>query len=391
MILCREAVDVVRLAVSEALADEIGEPNRFGRVPWHQAPEPDLVQAIRVHRVAPTLAPVLDVLDPPRSVADHVRGMVRGNALGAMRLAAESHRALEALDAAGVPALVYKGIALSVQSTGDLAARGAGDVDVLVDPLHVPAAHEALLGAGWTGEPVPDAPRWWAYYLSSCRERSYVSTTSSIDLHWRIGWHETPLPHARTLLARSSSVDVAGNEMRTLSLSDAFAIACYTAMLDRYSRLRHLVDIVRLARSETVHLTEDMHWRLRRVVAESVSLAAGLLGGIPAVRVAEFGRPDRVDRRRLNSIWQYSSIRPLWFEGGLTTGEIAAVYRDSARFAGLTEAARMTVIDGLLPPKHLPPDAGPVGTATAVATRAAHFVRRWVVSSAKRSDQMRVT
>lgn len=385
VILRPAAVDVVRHAVSAALAAEVDEPQR--PVPWTQASDMDIVHAVRVHRVAPVLAPALASLNPPSMVAEEVRAMVRGDALGAMRLAAESRRVLKVLDAAGLPALVYKGIALSVQSTGDLAARGAGDIDVLVNPQDVVTAHEALSDGGWVGEPIPDAPRWWAHYLSACRERSYLSPTSSIDLHWRIGWHETPLPDARTLLARGSTVKVAEQELATLSLPDAFAVACYTAMLDRYSRLRQLVDIVRLARREDVHLPDGMHWRLRRVVAESVVLASELLGGIPVDRVAEFGRPDRVNRRRLVAVWHHSSIRPLWFDGGLTTAEMAAVYQDSARFAGTPAAMRMTVIDGLLPPKRLPPNAGPVGLSVAVAARGTHFLRRWVVSAAKPSVQ----
>lgn len=378
-IVSREAVEVVRRATSAALAAEAGQSIPAGTTYWAGAPAEEIIRAVRVHRVAPLLASSLDVLDPPAEIAEGLQALVRRDALGAMRLAAESHRATSALSNAGIPALVYKGIALSMMSTGTLAARGAGDIDVLVRPEDVARAHDALTEAGWAGEEIPDAPRWWAYYLRSGRERSYASATSSIDLHWRVGWHTRPLPDASTLLARHSTIRIADTDLPTLSLADAFAVSCYTAMLDRYARLRQLVDIVRLARRDDVLSPPDMHWRLRRVVAESVTIADMLLGGVPRTRLASLDPHQQVDRARLESIWQHNSVRRLWFGGGLTTREMATVYRDSARFAGLPEAARMTVVDGLLPPKRIPAGAGPIATVSAVTARAGHFVRRWVL------------
>ena len=47
-------------------------------------------------------------------------------------LVGELVHALDALDRAGVRALAFKGLALAAQAYGDAAARGAGDLDLLV-------------------------------------------------------------------------------------------------------------------------------------------------------------------------------------------------------------------------------------------------------------------
>lgn len=374
------AVEQVRRAAAVALAAEgATDAQPSPDVDWSAVPSDVLLQAVTVHRVAPLLAARLDDLAPPPEVADGLRRLVRGDAMRALRLAADSRRAVEVLQERGIPVALFKGVALSQLSTGTLAARGAGDIDLLVLPADVPRAHDVLVDAGWQGDPIPDAPRWWAHYLRVRRERSYLGATSAIDLHWRVGWHDRPVPTAEVLLSRTRPVRLGDADVPTLDLADAFALTCYTSTVDRYARLRSLVDVVRLARRPDVALPSDIDWRLRRVVAETVALADTVLGGIPVDRRTRLVPPGSVDTERLLAIWHHSTVRRDWIADDVPLGEIVGIYRDSARFAGIGPALGMALVDGLLPPERIPPGTGAWGTVTAMGREVGDLVRRRVL------------
>lgn len=367
------AVDQVRRATAAAMAGEAGAAHPSADVAWDEVDTEAFLQAAGIHRVTEALVPWLDAMEVPDSIAIPLRLMARDDAMRALRLASESTRAMAALQSSDVPALLFKGIALSMQTTGSLASRGAGDIDLLVRPEDVPRAHDALTAAGWDGEPIPDAPRWWAHYLRARRERSYQRPASVIDLHWRVGWHRRPLPSAAELIARRSEVRIGDADIPTLWLPDAFALACYTPVIDRFARLRSLVDVVRFARRGDVVLPPGTDWRLRRVVGETVALADHLLGGIPDA--GHYAPPGSVDLDRLLRIWQVSSVRRPWIDDDLSLPEIVGVYRDSARLGGAPAAATMALVDGLLPPERVPPGMGLPGIATAMGAEVADLVR----------------
>ncbi|MBI1350220.1 MAG: hypothetical protein GC156_03795 [Actinomycetales bacterium] len=379
----------VQRACRVALAAEVAGGSRLDGVPsvdWSAVHPSGLLHAVTLHRVAPLLTSQLTALAAPDPIASALRARARGDAVRALRLSVETSRALQVLADADVPALVYKGIALSLQTTGGLAARGFGDIDILVRPADVPRAHEALESAGWAGEAIPDAPRWWGHYLRVRRERSYVGADSAIDLHWRIGWHERPLPGAEVLLARPASVRIADAEVPTLSLPDAFAVVCYSAAIDRYNRLRSIVDIVRLARRDDVRLPVDAHWRLRRVIGEAVALADDLLGGIPEERRRAFVPEGSVDLDRLRSTYAHASVRRPWIDDDIPLGEIVGIYRESGRYAGAPAAIGMAVVDGLFPPERLPPGTGFAGTVAAMGGELGDLFRRRVLVRPSESD-----
>ncbi len=371
-----EAVGVVVAATRGALAIERGEIVRV-RPLWATTTVAAVAQAVRLHRVAPLLVTHAAALELPDALVDALRDDVRAQTLGAMGLAGQSVRAVSAVAAAGIPVLLFKGVALAVASTGSPTARGAGDIDLLVRPEDVPATHETLTSGGWSGDALPPEGRWRAWYLASRRERSYLAPASPVDLHWRIGWHARPLPSASVLLDRAGSVTIADRTVPTLAEPDAFAAACYHAAVDRYARLRLLVDVARLLARPGASLPVDAHWRLRRVAAEAVTLASSLLGPLPgAERIAPLGR---VDPTPLLALWRRTSIRPEWLATDTSLGELVSVYRDSARFAGLPAAATMALTDALAPPERITPDLGPREVVAQVGAELGDLVRRRVL------------
>ena len=378
------AVDVVAAAVGRALQSELaqkdGSPSEREVPDWTSVDVEAIVTAARVHRVSRLLIDQADAVDIPNGIREQLLGIARANAMSGMRLALETVRAVETLTGAGIPALTFKGVALGVQTTGALSSRGAGDIDILVRPEDVRRTHEVLTAAGWDGEPIPDEGRWWTRYLRVRRERSYLAESSAIDLHWRVGWHDEPLPPAAELIARAESVDMASRRVPTLWLPDAFAATCYHATVDRYARLRSLVDVARLARRDDVTIPPGSSWRLRRLIAETVDLTDHLIGGIPAHRLEALVPAGHVDLPHLLGIWEDSSVRPAWIEADLSLAEVVGIYRESARYAGARAALSMALTDGLMPPERITADLGPVAAAAQMGGEVGDLVRRRVLN-----------
>lgn len=370
------AVDVVVAATRFALAVELRR-TPGADVDWSGAPVGEIEQAVRLHRVAPLLAAHAAALGMPDGLVVAVRQVARADTLAGLQLAGQSLRALDAVRAAGVPTLLVKGVALAALTTGSPAARGAGDIDLLVRPEDLERVHIALTEAGWDGEDLFPAGAWRRWYLTMRRERSYVSPASSIDLHWRIGWHSRPIPSADVLLGRAGAVTIADRPVPTLSLADTLAAACYHAAFDRYARIRQFVDIARLLALPGVSLPADAHWRLRRLVAEAVTVADALLGPLPGTE--RFAPPGRVDPAPLLALWRYSSVRPEWSGADTPLAGHIDIYRDSARFGGVPAAVRMALTDALLPPERVRAGMSPVEVAGQVGAEVADLVRRRVL------------
>jgi hypothetical protein len=221
-----------------------------------------------------------------------------------LALARGTALAWQALRDAGVPCLVLKGAALAALSTGRCEVRGGGDIDLLVDPIHMPAAHRALTAAGWypspgkTVDPGPGAG--WAWTRFSSRERTYVGPNHDIDLHWRIGHGTAVFPPASVLIDRATTVDLAGVPVTSLAVPDALLATCYHARYDELSSLRYLVDVARLNRLAAGSPPAGLGRSGRRLVREVTGFVEELLG--PEDRMPLPAGPS-ARARRMAALW----------------------------------------------------------------------------------------
>jgi hypothetical protein len=376
------AVGVVTAAVRAGLACEAnGDVAALPAAVLDAAPADEVLRAARRHRVTGLLTARARAIGLPEELAVPLRqGAMRDAALG-LTLARETARAVTALTEAGVPTLAYKGVPLSLQTTGSLTARGGGDVDLLVRPEDVHRARSALVEAGWGAADdvmTEPGPLWaWVSYLR--RETLFVGRPIDVDLHWRVGMHVRPLPSAADLLARRMDVEIAGTAVPTLPVSDALAAACMHAHLDRYARLRGIVDIVRLARRPDARLPAGASVGLRRLVGDGVGFANGLLGGIPEERLAALGVVPRTGRARERRLWQRASVARLWSESGVPLAELPIVYGERARYSGVGPSTLMLVSDFVLPVERLEPGMGPADVARAAGEELAEFVQHRIL------------
>lgn len=209
----------------------------------------DLLGAVLRQRVVEIVHARAAEVGVPDDVAGQL-GRVRdaGRSLVPLQLL-ELARVHDLLDSAGVRHLVFKGPALAVQTTGDLGARGFGDLDLLIDPGSVESVATLLLAHGYRSEaPLPAPGSWaWRRLVHASHELTFLGASTSVDLHWRLDPTFDALPAFADLFSRREVLDLGGTTTATLGRGDALAHACLNAAKDEWRWLRNLVDVHRLA------------------------------------------------------------------------------------------------------------------------------------------------
>ena len=374
------AVDQLVTAVRCALADEFGEPPASS--PTLSDVEPDeFLRAVVTHRVAGLLSLHSEAVSLSPELAGSVRQLAMRDSVGAMRLAHETLRAWQAVSSAGIHVAVLKGAALSTLSTGSVGARGPGDIDLLVAPSDVARAHEALAGEGWSALDgwIPGAGVRWAWTSWLRREHDYGGGPVDVDLHWRVSIEPRLSPCAEDLLDRAVEVPMAGGSVRTLAAGDALGAACYHTYLDRHGRLRGLVDVVRLTRVPGARLGADHTRACRRMVGDVVGFAHGLIGNVPANRLADLTRGRTPDVAAQQRLWNEWSLLPLWSADAVPTRELSQMYRHQLRYAPALRGVMRHAAELVLPPERLSEDSGIAEVATGVIAEGRHLIGRRIL------------
>ena len=367
------ATQALVTALRRALAPQAVPPPQpaDGVVPAAAVPSRDVVEMARRHRVGTLLLGVadaagLDADDVAVLRADRTREVHQ-----AMVVQAATVHVLGALDRAEVPALVYKGVALAARTTGDPTARGGGDVDLLVHPDDVEAAHRTLLAADCTFHasysPAPGSELWpVARYVNP--ELPYWWRGVSIDLHWRVDL--APQAFAvpfDALWQRRTEVRLTGHHVPTLDDIDALLVTAVHGTKERWRRLRWVVDVVRQAAAVPEDAWPDVLARARASGSEaSLGIAlhmAEQLMGAPVAPVSagplarQWGEQgwalmlaDAVVGSSFS--WQGGLARARWWWGTVPPG--AARWRRVATYVLPAEDLVLLPLPRALVPLYLP-------------------------------------
>ncbi len=290
-------------------ADALGIPVRLDDRSLERIPHEVPVHAAINHQLSPLMVSFADALRlDPRS-AEQLQAEATSDALAALTLALETAHAWTALRDAGIPALAYKGVALSLVSTGSAVSRGSGDIDLLVDASDVLAACRILGELGYTPESfTPDfIATHWAQMRWSTREITLDGPRTSIDLHWRISPEERLLGSTRAFINRGCPIELSGTSIMTLAADDTLLIACYSLQHDSFRSLRQAVDLIRLLRMRTAPVA--FQGRALAMAREAASFAHWLLGGLPAGRLAALGLASP-DIARARALWDRNKHDP---------------------------------------------------------------------------------
>lgn len=141
----------------------------------------------------------------------------------------------------GIRALVYKGVALAAANGRPWLGRESSDVDVLIDPGDVEAAHELMRRHGLARlDGVRTAPN--VLFRFHDIEMAYLGLPAVVDLHWRLetpGYLDTPFA---TLWANRRRIERDGLHVWTLGSTHTLLLSAVHSTRERWRSLRHMLD-----------------------------------------------------------------------------------------------------------------------------------------------------
>ena len=256
----------------------------------------------------------LDIEDPSRG---KFKGVYRKTWYANVLAIQRASLILETLTVSGVPAMVLKGIALTLEHYHDAGARPMGDIDIAVPRGFARQAVSSLVELGWTPEITPltqariagssGVERWTVGprpardfdddYFDARHAHGFAMTGVQLDLHWFLmqgdceaGIDDSAWADARPLKVGSAS---------TLSLSPADHLVLLLAHGARWNPVppvRWVADAVTLIRAEPQLSWEKVVEVARR--RDLVLLVRNLLGYLE--RRFAVGVPESVTRELAN-------------------------------------------------------------------------------------------
>jgi hypothetical protein len=281
----------------------------------------DLIGMARENALSLTLATALKGSQIPQGAYESLRTDAISLSSQAVTVAAHIRQLAQAFEAHKIPALFYKGVPLSLLTTGKMDTRGGGDVDLLVEESDLVRAHELLCNLGYSSAfgITPYESKPWKLYKTLHKESLYRSEYCDVDLHWRPLLSKGTVPSFEEILSRSVVVHINSTPLQTMSVSDSLVLMCAAFYLDNCRSIKQLVDIRRLSLLANGKTPSGYSAQLVDLEVAVVAFCKSLF---------EHSDPylglNRVQRRWLREVTKYwnSTIEP---EGVRTTTPIVSM------------------------------------------------------------------
>jgi putative nucleotidyltransferase-like protein len=224
---------------------------------------PEVIAAACRHRVHLLVADSVSAQERADPAVAQLTRELRTAAAMDVRTTETISDVLNGLAAAGIDALVLKGLGLAHSVYPASYLRVRTDTDLLIQQADLPRAAQVLAHQGWR-HPVERDVELTAAQSHYMRGAGAVQ---HLDLHWRIA---NPLVFARTLSfaelrSRAIPLDPLGAHARTLGIADALFLACV-------HRVAHHDDKIQLL------WLWDIHLLIQRASAEDRDAFLGLAG-----------------------------------------------------------------------------------------------------------------
>ncbi len=221
----------------------------------------------------------------PASLVDRLAHRARLDAVLEMARGHEIRRVLDALAAAGVRAVLFKGTALAYSRYAHPALRPRADTDLLVPREHLEAARAALTALGYAVSETSGGDV--LFRQVEFHRRDAHGVVHAFDVHWQISNQER---FARMfaddeLWQRAEAVEALGPHARAAGAADALLISCVHPVM-------HHRDDDRLIWSYDTHVIASAmdagQWSSFVELARAKAVAAVCLHGLAQAR-AQFG------------------------------------------------------------------------------------------------------
>lgn len=264
---------------------------------WHA-----VIAAARNHHLIPPLSTLLRQPTAPSApawVLDLLAGLHERQSRACLKQAHDLSRLCHDFADHGIRCLSIKGTVLSQQLYGDPARRGAGDIDLVIDPTQFPQAQALLRRQGFSsstpkGVPVDDSD----LAMAVLRDLSFRRPDGCfVELHQRLTEDATLLPlDFDTLWQHRRGAAGFPAPVQTLSAEHCALYLVAHGGEHAWGRLRWLADLT------AVFADPDLHARVDALAA-TLSLAPALREALGLAGFFLQGRPaealDAADCRRI--------------------------------------------------------------------------------------------
>ncbi len=209
-------------------------------------------------------------------------------------------RILDALAAAGIPHIPFKGPALAQQAYGDLRLRAYRDLDILIRTGDIPPTMRILAELGYRSRTGSLTRRQReAYHRYNGQDILFAEGRMPVEPHWAFAPRTF---NARLDMAgiwrRARPMPIAGRVTQVLSPEDLLTVTALHGAKEQWARLLWVADIAELLRSHP-GLDWDMALRraaeagLRRILLLGAALAGQVLGAWVPGHVRRLAQADR--------------------------------------------------------------------------------------------------
>jgi hypothetical protein len=254
------------------------------------------------HGVLPMLYSKLHLIekDIPADAMRLAESVFERNAFHCMANAAELLDVLREFENNGITAMPFKGVVLAASVYGDLTARMAGDLDVLIHRRDLLRGTEILKQRGYElrtrvlKDGTPEMVACYEYHFDRSSDGMVLELRWRLDLtrhfHRDIGM-EWVWPHR-------ISTKLAGADVPTMDPNSALLVLCMHGCKHAWARLIWICDIGKLLENEPaldwdVALREARSWGLWRCLGLGVMLSQRVAGAKPPAEVMRTFEADR--------------------------------------------------------------------------------------------------
>lgn len=292
----REPIDLLMCAIAQR--SDNAERQQIDRLAKQVRDWDLLLKLAREHRVVPILFSRLASMSPavPSAVRERLQAEYQRNVFHSLANAAELISLLKQFDREAIPAMPFKGVVLAASIYGDVTARSAGDLDILIHYRHLTRATAILLERGYelstpvSADASPAVQDYYEYHF----ERPVDGMV--VELRWRL---ELTQPRFRHNLGmdwvwpRRRIAILAGAEVPDMDPEIKLLVLCMHGSKHVWSRLIWICDVAQLLAS-----FPGLDWDQATREAKRTGLWRALaLGVLLAHRVAEAPVPSAVLRR----------------------------------------------------------------------------------------------
>lgn len=190
-----------------------GEPAQSAWRNWRAAVDLDRLDA-GSERLLPLLIHNLKRLGVEEPDLGRYGGILQYTFVANRRRVARLTPVLRALDEAGIPAMLLKGLGLAVHHYAHLGLRPMADTDLLVPVADLARAMSILDAHGWRGTSMP--PDVGLRHALQC----VAADGQQLDLHWRFMWELSGDDRADAVWTRAAPGAVDGAPVRVLAADD---------------------------------------------------------------------------------------------------------------------------------------------------------------------------